>query len=448
MAISLEEKRSFPRVKVNCNTYVSRNRVALIDLSEGGLSFDAPELITRPSVSLQVQFPDRKFTLQTRAEVIWEKNAQENIYTYGVKFINLKGKDHSALRQELIKVKIEGLLIDVKSEAVKEHISYFFLNSVNDYISKVIVFASRIQEESPHSLEMQKEIEHLNTEILLRGYGLSLLLSDNDVMRRVKELFRSLVGAWAYKGIVLKKAFENKEGYCGDFMALEAVYNNKPLSKGLGGYYDRDFLRSPYAVALRSRNNKIGEMLREYINRNDRKLTINILNLACGSCREIMALAGTLESKSSLSFICIDGDSEALRFARSLFKKLPADISAYCLKKNVTEMEKVEKGLKGLGWQDLIYSAGLMDYLPDKILKEWLQFFSRDLSKGGQFIVTHQNREKNLPPLFPEWFCGWNFVSRSKDEFIALLRAALPGFSLDVAGDEFSYIYYFTLTKI
>lgn len=447
MAKNLEEKRLYPRVKTNLNADVSKNRVKCVDFSEGGMSFDSTEIISRPSISLQVYFPIRKFALKTKAKLVWERNLYKRGSTYGVKFVGLKEKDKSTLREELIKAQIEGLLNDVKATIIKEHISYFFLESVKDYINEVIRFTSQLPEEGEYSLDTQKELERLNIEILLKGYSLSLLLSDKVIMRKIKENFRSLLGTWLYKSLLLKRAFEKSRGSPGDYMVLEAVYNNCPLSKGLGEYYDRDFLNAPYAVALRLRNDRLREMLHEFIICNAQKPSIKILSLACGSCREIAALIGKSEYKNSINFTCIDGDREALNFSKGLFKKLPANISVDFLKNDLKEMAKVEEGFKILNKQDLIYSTGLIDYLPDRVLKEWLQFFSRGLSKGGKFIVTHQNREKSIPPLSPDWFCDWEFVPRSKDELIVLLRSALADFSLDVTGDDFAYIFYFTLTK-
>ena len=79
----------------------------------------------------------------------------------------------------------------------------------------------------------------------------------------------------------MKRAFEKPRGYSGDYLVLEAIYNKHPLSKGLGEYYDRDFLNNPYAVALRSRKDRLRKMLHEFILSNLKKPSIKICVNLC-----------------------------------------------------------------------------------------------------------------------------------------------------------------------
>jgi SAM-dependent methyltransferase len=188
-------------------------------------------------------------------------------------------------------------------------------------------------------------------------------------------------------------------------------------------------------------------MVRAFIKSNAQKPFIKILNLGCGSCREIAELIADIEYKNFLTFTCIDTDEKALTFSKKALKALPVNIKVEFLKKDFRAMIKGGKGAEFLPQHDLMYSVGLMDYLPDDVLKDWLAFFYKALPKGGKFIVTHKNREKTFPAISPDWFCSWKFIPRSKDEVSVLLHKTLTDFSLDITADDFGYIYYFTLTK-
>ena len=447
MSKIVNEKRSYPRVKTDLKADVLKNTVKLADFSEMGMSFNSLETITNPSVSLQVFFPEGKFELNTNAKLIWERNLNTGGSLYGIEFVDLQEKDQLALRRELIKTQIQGLLSDIKEEDVRNDISYFFLESLIDYISNVIKFTSKLSEEHKYSREAQKELEHLNTQILLKGYSLNLLLSDKAIMKRVKENFRFLVGTWVFKGSILRQAFEKSSVCSGDYMMMESIYTGITHSKSIGEYYDRYFLENSYAVAIKSRKDKLKGMLREFIISNAQKPSLKILSLACGSCREMTELIAEINTKNLLTFTGIDSDEQALDYSMNLFNNFPENIIAQFLKENLMEVNGNEGGFDILSQQDLIYSLGLMDYLSDDSFKGLLEFFYELLRKGGKFIFTHKSQEKTFPALSPDWFCDWKFVPRTKDEVNRLLHQTLTDFSLEIHTDDFGYIYYFTLTK-
>jgi len=444
------EKRMFPRVKSHLKVpavSAPKNRLKLLDFSERGICFDSTKPISSPSISLQLSFSNTKSNFIANTKRVWEKPLKGKGSRYGVEFIGIEDKAKTVLRAELIKSQIEGLLNDIHNRETKRSVSHFFLKDVADYIDKIIVFVSQVPQQGDHSHELQSVLEHLNTTILLKGYSLGLLLSDKSLMRRVKEHFRSLIGTWAYKSCIMKRAFEKPRAYPNDFRMLEIIYENCPLSKGVGEYFDTYFLNNPDAVAVRSRKDRLREMLHRFIISNIQKTSIRILNVACGSCREITELIGEMEHHNSLTLTCMDWDEKALGFSKAHLGDVPANIKVEFLKENLMDMINDGQEVRRLGEHDLIYSIGLTDYLPDALLKKYLRFYSRLLPKGGILILTHKNQEKSFPQIPAEWFCDWESIPRRKRELTDLLTTTLPGFALDVATDDFGYIYYFTLTK-
>jgi len=443
-----EEKRVYPRVKTNLEINISKGISGnSVDLSEGGLSFNSGETISSPVMSLQIHFPDRDREFKTKAKLAWKRNLNEGGSVYGVEFVGLKETQKAVLREELIKSQIRGLLNEVKDSEAKKHIFHFFLKDMLDYVNEVVRLIPHLSKEGEYSLELEKKIDYLNNQILLKGYSLDVLLSDRRIMQRVKDNFRQLIGTWVYKSAIVKRAFDKPRGYPGDYKMLETIYNNKPISKNIGVYFDNNFLKSPYAVAVRIRKDRLRDMLRDFIE-TSKAPSVKILNLACGSSREIAELLPSLNYKNPLIFTCIDWDEEALEFSKKRLQDIPQNVKFNFLKEDILGLIKDEKYIDRLGQQDLVYSIGLIDYLPDRILKRWLQFFCRLLPKGGKFIITHKNREKTFPPLPPEWFCDWKFIPRNKQEVVDLLNnCGINDFSLEIDADNFNYIFYFILTK-
>jgi hypothetical protein len=355
--------------------------------------------------------------------------------------------DIKSLR-ESISSQISGFLNEIKDAEAKKQVSHFFLKDLLDYIGKIIELSSDISKQKEYSLELERKLDQLNTQILLKGYCLEELLSDKKIMQKVKDNFRQLIGIWIYKSEIVKRAFKKPRGYPGDYKMLECIYENKPISKDLGEYCDNNFLKNPYAVAVRMRKDRLREMLLSFLN-GTKSSKINILNIACGSCREIRELLPNLRTKGSITFNCLDWDEEALKFSQdTLLPIRPRNVEFKFIKEDVMNLIKKENNAQSIGKQDLIYSIGLIDYLPDRVLKKLIYALFQFLQKDGKLLLTHKNREKTFPSIPPDWFCDWKFVSRNKEEALNLFyNCGISGFSFSLESDDFGYIYYFTLTK-
>lgn len=351
-------------------------------------------------------------------------------------------------QEDSIKSQISGLLNEIKDPETKRQIFHFFLKDLSNYLEDIIRLNSDILKQKDYSLELEKKLDRLNTEILLKGYCSEELLSDKVIMQKVKDNFRQLVGTWIYKSLIMMRAFEKPKGYPGDYKMLEFIYDNKPISKNLGIYFDNYFLKNPYAVAVRIRKDRLREIVQNFIN--ESKLSkINILNIACGSCREISELLPNIKTKNSVTFTCVDWDEEALKFSQdTLLPIKPKNIEFKFIKEDVMNLIKNEKTVQSLGQQNLIYSIGLIDYLPDRVLKKLIYALYQILQKEGELILTHKNKEKTLPPIPPDWFCDWKFTPRNKEEMLKLFyNCGISEFLLYTDSDDFEYIYYFTLTR-
>lgn len=444
----LEEKRWAPRIKTNLKVGISKNISGeSLDLSENGLGLNSTESILSPDISLQISFPGDDFKLKTNAKIVWKRDLETGSSLYGMEFTYLNETQKAVLRKKLIKIQIEKLLSEIRDVKIRDMVSNFFLEDLLEYVNeiiKLIPYFSR--EECSEGLE--EKLARLNTQFLLKGYCLEELLADKKNMQKIKDNFRELIGTWTYKSVIMKRAFEKPRGYPGDYLMLETVYNNKPFSRGIGYYFDNYFLKNPYAVAVRIRKNRLREMLEGYINKATLS-KINILNIACGSCREIKELLPDLKTESSITFNCLDWDEEALKFSQdSLLLIKPKNVDLKFLKEDVMNLIKNESIALLIGRQNLIYSIGLIDYLPDRVLKKLIYALYRLLQKNGRLILTHKNREKTFPPIPPDWFCDWKFVSRNKEEAIKLFHdSGISDFLLSWDADDFEYVYYFTITK-
>jgi hypothetical protein len=117
-------------------------------------------------------------------------------------------------------------------------------------------------------------------------------------------------------------------------------------------------------------------------------------------------------------------------------------------KEDITNILTDESSAESLGRQNIIYSIGLFDYLPNIVMKKLVYVLFNALRLGGKLIFTHKNREKTFPAIPPDWASDWKFLQRNKEEVTALLHdCGISGFSLSSEADDFGYIHYFTLTR-
>lgn len=445
-----EEQRLSARVKASLNVGLPKKTSAqTLDLSEGGAALSSsgliPPLAEIPNFSLQINFPGYKAKIRACARLVWRNDLDNGQAVCGVEFIGLKESQKSRLRREIIKLQAGRLLTLVSENEKKENISEFFLKDVYSYIGELVNLSARIRGQESFSAAHYAKLNHLNNQIVLKGYCLEELVADEEVMINVRKNFRCLAGPWVYKSGIMKRALEKPRGYPGDYLLLEELYNNRPTASGIGFYFDKYFLNSPYALAIRQRKNKIRETVQSEISGSKSDI-IRIFDVGSGSCRHIRELPHTAFRRKTVEFSCLDWDSEALEFCRREVKDLPANVKFSFIRKDIKELVRAKSF--SCEKQDLIYVAGLADFLTERLLKSFLRFFYAMLKPGGKLVLTHKNREKTFAPLAPRWFCDLNFIERDKDEITKLIyNCGIKDFSFSNASDEFNETLFFTLLK-
>jgi SAM-dependent methyltransferase len=233
--------------------------------------------------------------------------------------------------------------------------------------------------------------------------------------------------------------------YPGDFVTLEGVYRNSPMSTGIGYFLDLYFMRTTLAVAVRQRKEMMRDILKEEI---QKRQSPAILNIACGSCREMVEIAHEIE-KANATLICVDIDPKALDFSASRFahSKLPQSQIQF-RKYNAMRMIKAERNLKEFGPQDIVYSTGLFDYLEENTLARLLEALYIMLKPGGTLITSFKDKMRYT--LFPyHWLVNWaSFFQRTEEDIRRIFDSAnIPPSSLSTKRIENGAIFFLLASK-
>lgn len=179
--------------------------------------------------------------------------------------------------------------------------------------------------------------------------------------------------------------------------------------------------------------------------------SFRLLNLACGPSREIQELfLKEIKVSSKTDYICIDLDEEALDFSKQALNNIPANVKMRFLQENILELlKKPEDYQAKLGKCDIVYSIGLADYLPDKIMKKMINACFSFLKPQGTVILAFKITEKDpFAPVPPDWFCDWRFVPRSENDAEELIAASgIKDYSINKEWEETGKIEYFSINK-
>lgn len=268
---------------------------------------------------------------------------------------------------------------------------------------------------------------------------------DKDIIKETQMRFRERTNSILSKSYFINRARIWPQGCQGDYKMLESAYKSTPLSAGIGYYLDLYFLkRDALAEGVKNRIKKLEEMLRDEIIMRKKP---SILNIACGSCRELMGITSEI-SASDAKIICIDNDNDALAFAQSRlsYAELPTPIEFY--KYNVLRMFDSEVGMTEFGKQDIIYSVGLFDYLPDDFLVKMLRTLYHLLNPGGKLIAAFKDADRYKHQIY-HWPLNWDgFLQRREEDFDRIIEeAGIPDSALSQTRDKSGVIIFYTATK-
>ncbi|HEX3431182.1 MAG TPA: class I SAM-dependent methyltransferase family protein [Rhizomicrobium sp.] len=232
--------------------------------------------------------------------------------------------------------------------------------------------------------------------------------------------FRTETAPVLQMGRLMRRANVWPEGHPGDYITLEAVYENRPEGEGLARHLDRYFLSRTLAVALRARKRKLAEILNRRAAEDVRNS--NWLNLACGSCRELLCVP----PQAGRVIHCLDTDQNALNYAKSLLGERPDERIEFHAA-NAFRLLDARRNIERFGLFTTIYSAGLFDYMTDDKMVRLLSGLRESLAEGGLLIAPIKDA-KCYETFDYHWLAKWDhFLQREEADFLRILVSA--GFS-------------------
>lgn len=238
--------------------------------------------------------------------------------------------------------------------------------------------------------------------------------------------FQNLIAGTPFVDRGIKKPL----GYSGDYGMMVMLYEYADQGETLfNKFFHRFVCSEPAAIANKNRVGFLSDILIDaYIKAAAKNAPqFKITSLACGPAREIYEFLKfvPISEKTPITINLVDLEEHALDYAQARLRELslpPKSVDLIFMKEDVVTGALQEKEfLNRVSDSDYIISAGLFDYLTDRVSQRVIATFFKRLKKGGELLVG--NISKKSPDAFAmDYFMDWRLILRDENDLIRLVN--------------------------
>jgi len=217
------------------------------------------------------------------------------------------------------------------------------------------------------------------------------------------------------------RTFSKPRGYAGDYEMVNMIIRNGLEGESLfAKVLHCWFVSQPPAAAHRNRIRYLaGNIERESCRLLRSGRPTRIFNFACGPAAELQEFFQTRSFRSPLHFTLADFDDETLDFVRRTLHLGSSGARAILNYKRMSVFQLIKEHRRLIQSDaskfDLVYCAGLFDYLPDNTCRDLMDIFFDMVAPGGLLIAT------NVEPSNPlkcgmEYLLDWHLIYRKEKD--------------------------------
>jgi extracellular factor (EF) 3-hydroxypalmitic acid methyl ester biosynthesis protein len=289
-------------------------------------------------------------------------------------------------------------------------------------ISNSLQEMSGQQGEAIQFTEFQQQLEALT----VRGGPLPQEYAEvNRAIRKVGDeiragvldikVLRAVMKEWAEKhfaGTMQAESIFKKHGYSGDFEIIDDIYRMRIAPESRLRRWDLFFHAQAAPCAVRNRKAYFHRLLAGLEERMPgRKL--RVLNIASGPARDLREWFDA-NPDSRVEVDCIELDPKAIAHATALCARYSDRVTFH--QQNALKFVPAEK-------YDLIWSAGLFDYLTDRLFVRLVRSLMPFVNAGGEVVIGNFS-EFNSSRDYMELMGDWYLEHRSEERLRGLAERA------------------------
>jgi len=211
-----------------------------------------------------------------------------------------------------------------------------------------------------------------------------------------------------------RRAFEKPRGYAGDAVVLDYAYGCAPLPEGtteLGAEVYQCEWNASSVKSARDRRDALAAAVDGVARTTPAP---KILSIACGHLREA-EISKAVEEDKIAEYLALDHDQTSLSV-------IDRDLRG----KGITTVHGSVKDLikRKIAFQDLdlVYSAGLFDYLALPVAMALTGLMFKMLKSGGRLLIANCAPESECIG-YMEAFMGWHLIYRSEQELMTFVSS-------------------------
>lgn len=265
---------------------------------------------------------------------------------------------------------------------------------------------------------------HTGMELLVSGLGEHRRLTlGQEWTRFASAALEHPVRELAHQDPFTRRTFDKPRGYAGDALMLDYIYREVPLPSDtteMGRAIYSYTSASPACQSVRCRRDILAEAIDEVAARTP--AGARVLSIACGHLREAQR-SEAVKAGALSTFVGLDQDEESL----ALLGREHVQLGVTPVAGSVRDILGARVAYRDM---DLVYAAGLYDYLPPPVATRLTARLFAMLRSGGRLLVG--NFCPNLHDIgYMESYMAWTLLYRTEADMEALAAEVPAG---EIAG--------------
>lgn len=240
------------------------------------------------------------------------------------------------------------------------------------------------------------------------------------------------------------RTFQKPLGYAGDYEMVNMILRDPNEGASLfAKIINTRFVHGAPAEAHRNRIKYLSNALRQETRKRAKQGRVtHIFNLGCGPAKEIQDFLTFDDLCERTTFTLLDFNDETLEYTGKLLNDLKMkhqrQTPITMIKRSVHQILKEGRRGTEIGKNnvyDVVYCAGLFDYLSDRICLRLMDIFYEIVAPGGLLIAT--NVEASNPDRqMMEYLMDWHLIYRDSKQLLTLAPEKAPRENCRVLSDE------------
>jgi extracellular factor (EF) 3-hydroxypalmitic acid methyl ester biosynthesis protein len=249
----------------------------------------------------------------------------------------------------------------------------------------------------------------------------------------------------------MHRTFQKPLGYAGDYEMVNMM-TRSPFQGGsiFAKILNTFFLNTPPVVAHRNRIDHLTQTLDFETQRATRRgRRARVFNLGCGPAMEVQRFLTHSPLNQNIEFTLLDFNDETVGYTQRTLDQIKQKNSSAStlrvIKKSVVQLLK-DNSRFGRGSYDLVYCAGLFDYLTADVCAKLVDLFYELAAPGGLVLVSNVDAS-NPSRGWMEYMVDWNLIHRDAQQMAALLPGRVSKDAIRIVAEPTSVNIFAEIRK-